>query len=292
MPGAAPGARRVLVTRPLRDAQPWVEQLKQQGFDAGALPLIDIAPVRAEAEVAALRRAWQSLEDYAALMFVSGNAVEHFFKQKQAVAHALRSRSAIKNIANAGFPAALRFLAPGPGTAAALQAEGIAAAQIDAPPLDAPQFDSQALWQVIGARGWAGRRVLLLRGQSRGAAGDSRDLSGRDWLVRQWQAAGAQVDLLNVYERCGASLDAVQIARAHEASGDGTVWLFSSSEAVANLQGHPGLAGIDWGRARAVATHPRIAASVRAAGWGVVVESRPALTDILHTLRSIESGYS
>jgi uroporphyrinogen-III synthase len=292
MSGCAQGAARVLVTRPLRDAQPWVEQLRQQGFDGAALPLIEITPVTAEVEVAALQRAWQSLDDYAALMFVSGNAVEHFFKQKQAVAHGLRAQNAIKDIATTGLPAAVRFLAPGPGTAAALQAEGIAAAQIDAPPQDAPQFDSEALWHVIGRRGWAGRRVLVLRGQSRGAAGDAREVSGRDWLVRQWQAAGARVDVLGVYERGAPSLDAAQIVRAREASGDGTVWLFSSSEAVANLQGYRGLAGIDWSRARAVATHPRIAASVQAAGWGVVVESRPALQDILHTLRSIESGYS
>ena len=291
MHAAAEGAGRVLVTRPARDAQPWVEQLKLQGFEAEALPLIEIGPVTAETEVAALQRVRQSLGKYAALMFVSGNAVEHFLGQKEAAAQGVKTSLAIKNVAGEVLPKALRFLAPGPGTAAALRAAGIAAAQIDTPPMDAVQFDSQALWQVIGQRAWAGQHVLVLRGQSRGAFAESQDAAGRDWLVRQWRAAGAQVDVLSVYERGAPGLNAVQLARAREAAGDGSAWLFSSSEAVANLKGQRSLAGLDWSRARAVATHPRIAASARAAGWGVVVESRPALQDILHTLRSIESGY-
>ncbi|HEY3049162.1 MAG TPA: uroporphyrinogen-III synthase, partial [Polaromonas sp.] len=72
---------------------------------------------------------------------------------------------------------------------------------------------------------------------------------------------------------------------------DGSVWLFSSSEAVANLASQPHLSRLDWRRARAVATHPRIADTLRAAGWGVVVESRPALKDIKAVVRSIESHY-
>jgi uroporphyrinogen-III synthase len=291
MRAAAGRARRVLVTRPVHDAKPWVEQLNLHGFEAEALSLIEIAPVTAEAEVAALLRARQSLGKYAALMFVSGNAVEHFFQQKEAAARRLSSSSAIEKVANQVWPTALRFLAPGPGTAAALRLAGIAASQIDTPPMDAVQFDSQALWQVVGRRAWAGEHVLVLRGHSRGAFAESQDASGRDWLVRQWQAAGAQVDVLSVYDRGAPSLGAAQLARAAEASSDGSVWLFSSSEAVANLRNQPSLSGLDWGSARAVATHPRIAASARAAGWGVVVESRPSLQDILHTLRSIESGY-
>ncbi|MDB5938933.1 MAG: uroporphyrinogen-III synthase, partial [Polaromonas sp.] len=148
--------------------------------------------------------------------------------------------------------------------------------------------DSEALWQVIGARDWQGRRVLVVRGQSAGAAGAS---SGRDWIARQWQEAGASVDFVGVYQRRAPLLTGAQVARARQASADGSVWLFSSSEAVANLVGLADLQGVDWRRARAIATHPRIAQAVRAAGWGVVVESRPALQDIRQTLGSIESHH-
>ncbi len=194
---------------------------------------------------------------------------------------------AIKDIATT-----VRFLAPGPGTATALRAAGVPQGQIDAPPPDAAQFDSDALWQVIGGqeggRDWAGRRVLIVRGHGDGAV--RTDSPGRDWLARQWIAAGATVDFLSVYERRTPQWSPAQISRAQNAAADGSVWLFSSSEAVANLGLQPGIKGIDWHQSRAIATHPRIAQAARAAGWGVVVESRPALDDIVMCLRSIESG--
>ena len=279
---------RVIVTRPEPDAGLWVQQLAQAGIAAEALALIDIAPLSAAADAQALSHAWQALDGYAACLFVSGHAVTHFFKQKRPFAQVARAQAAIDNVADGGFsaiPPHLRFMAPGPGTVAALRAAGVPAAQIDAPAADARQFDSEALWQAIGARDWQGRRVLVVRGQSAGAEGAS---SGRDWIVRQWQEAGASVDFVGVYQRRAPLLTDAQVARARQASADGSVWLFSSSEAVANLVGLAGLQGVDWRHAHAVATHPRIAQAVRAAGWGVVVESRPALQDIRQTLGSIE----
>lgn len=280
---------RVIVTRPEQDAQHWVQQLQQGGFAAEALPLIDIAPAL---DTAALEGVWQTLGQYAACMFVSGNAVEYFFKQKMAAAHTGQAQVAINSIANADttLPAALRFLAPGPGTVTALVAAGVPAGQIDAPPADAAQFDSEALWAVIGERDWQGKRVLVVRGEGAASSGATAS-SGRDWIARQWEAAGAQVDFVGVYRRLASVLDETQLQRARAATVDGSVWLFSSSEAVANLTALPALAGVDWRRARAVATHPRIEEAVRAAGWGVVVASRPALKDIRDTLASIESLY-
>ncbi|SFU86139.1 uroporphyrinogen-III synthase [Polaromonas sp. YR568] len=287
VPVPPPGAAaRVIVTRPLQDAQHWVQQLQQGGFAAEAFPLIDIAPA---SDTEAAGRAWESLGGYAACMFVSGNAVEYFFRRKTAASSAGRAQEAPENIAseNPGLPPSLRFMAPGPGTVAALLAAGVPPGQIDAPGADADQFDSEALWAVVGQRDWQGRRVLVVRGEGQ-EAGVS---SGRDWMARQWEAAGAQVDFVGVYQRRAPVFTDAQVQRARAASTDGSVWLFSSSEAVANLVNLPALAGVDWRRARAVATHPRIVEAVRAAGWGVVVASRPALKDIRDTLASIESLY-
>lgn len=285
-------ALRVLVTRPALDAQHWVQSLHNNGFLAEALPLIEIAPLTQEADVEALDQIWRTIESYSALMFVSSNAVSHFWCSKEAVDQSMRLRPAIKDVATT-----VRFLAPGPGTAAALRAAGVPQGQIDAPPLDAAQFDSDALWQVVAGQDWAGRRVLIVRGQSlrgqSGAASDSQPHApGRDWLAQKLLAAGATVDFVSVYERRSPHLSATQISRAQSAAVDGAVWLFSSSEAVANLLAQAGLAGVDWALARAIATHPRIAQAARAAGWGVVVESRPALDDIVMCLRSIESRHS
>ena len=281
---------RVIVTRPAHDADVWVTKLQRTGFTAQALPLIEIAAVTSATDVTALTQACNNFGDYTACMFVSGNAVEQFFSLisglKVPLAQLMRGQAATENIANR-LPNLPRFLAPGPGTVAALLIAGVSATQIDAPAPDAAQFDSEALWHVIGQRDWRGAKVLIVRGK--GDAADTSAGTGRDWLMQHWQSRGASVDVVSSYERRVARLSGAQIELAKAASHDGSVWLFSSSEAVANLVGQPGLQSANWHSARAIATHPRIHAAVVLAGWGVVHLSRPALPDIAQALRSIES---
>ena len=285
--------RRVIVTRPAQDAAHWVEGLTTSGFEAQALPLIEIGPITDPAATARLQEAWRDLSGYAACMFVSGNAVHYFFQQKMAAAPSHRAQEAINNRALEAImtlPPKLRFLAPGPGTAAALVAVGVPTSQIDTPPGEAGQFDSEALWQVVRQRDWRGQRILVLRGQTIGGAHQAP--AGRDWLAQQFQAAGAQVENISVYQRSAPVLTDAQTHLTQTARRDGSVWLFSSSEALANLLQQPlpvADAGLEWRGARAIATHPRIAQAVRAAGWGVVQESRPTMADIVDALRSIES---
>ncbi|MFI5444727.1 uroporphyrinogen-III synthase [Polaromonas sp. UC242_47] len=267
---------RIIVTRPERDARRWVQALQQLGLQAEALPLIQIAALP---EDQGLQQAWREINSYAALMFVSTNAVEHFFASDQAPAHRERVQAAMNVVATdpSGGP---RFMAPGPGTVEALLGAGVPAGRIDAPAADAPQFDSEALWAQVASRPWQGRRVLIVRGQSPGAEQQAGG-NGRDWLAQQLRAAGAQLEFLSVYQRCAPVFTAPQRQRMLTAAGDGSVWLFSSSEAVGHLPTQ------DWSQARAIATHPRIADAVRAAGWGVVIESRPALRDIVASIESI-----
>jgi uroporphyrinogen-III synthase len=61
------------------------------------------------------------------------------------------------------------------------------------------------------------------------------------------------------------------------------VWLFSSAQAVANLGVR--LPGQNWAQARALTTHPRIAAAAQKSGFGVVYESRPTLSDVVTALQ-------
>ena len=272
---------RLILTRPAREAGRWVQSLQQQGLAAETFPLMEIVPLAPEAVAVA----WQNLDCHAALMFVSANAVEYFFAEKainQATSQYQIAKTAPENIA---MLAGTRFLAPGPGTVAVLLQAGVPADRIDAPASDASQFDSQVLWQVVGGRNWLGQSVLIVRGES--VANDDGPASpGRDWLARQWQAAGASVACVSVYRRQAPVLTAEQRAWARAASHDGSIWLFSSSEAVSHLLK---LVEADWSAARAIATHPRIAQTVREAGWGVVVASRPDLHDIKTAWASIES---
>jgi uroporphyrinogen-III synthase len=267
---------RVIVTRPERDARRWVQALQQHGLQAEALPLISISALPG---APGLQQAWREIDSYAALMFVSANAVDCFFASKPTTDQQGRAQTAMNSVAT-GAPAGAampRCMAPGPGTVAALRAAGVPAARIDAPAADASQFDSEALWALVRHQPWQGRRVLIVRGQSAGAPG-----SGRDWLARQLVAAGAQVDFVAVYERRAPLFTAAQRQLIEAAAHDGSVWLFSSSEALAQLPPQ------DWSQARAVATHPRIAQAVRAAGWAVVAESRPALADIVASIESMQ----
>jgi len=281
---------RIIVTRPAHDADVWVAKLQQNGLNAEALPLIEIAAVSNPADLKALEHCWNHLSGYTACMFVSSNAVEHFFMpfqvSKVALDQTIRAQEATNKIAPEIF-SKVRFLAPGPGTGAALSAAGVPASQIDAPPPNAAQFDSEALWQVIGQRDWRGKKVLIVRGKGDASGGSAG--TGRDWLAQQWRASGSTVDMVSSYQRRAPQFSSAQLELAKAASDDGSVWLFSSSEAVGNLTSQPGLKGVDWQKARAVATHPRIRAAVQAAGWGVVHPSRPALADIVDALASIES---
>ena len=264
---------RVIVTRPERDAQAWVQALVRYGLDAIALPLIGIHPV---ADPSALRSCWAQLGSYAAVMFVSGSAVEHFFAARRNHDPAFGAVAA----------AATRAWVTGPGSAAALLRCGLDAAAIDAPAPDSGQFDSEALWSVVGSRVLAGDRVLIVRGADHGQ--ESAALAtpgwGRDWLARQLQQAGAKVEFVVAYERCAPVLDTLLRAQARQAASDGSVWLLTSAQAVANLRSC--LPHQDWAAARALATHARIAGAARAAGFGVVWESRPSVLDVVASIES------
>lgn len=257
---------RVLVTRPAPDAQHWVDQLQARGIDASALPLIDIAGVD-NAALAQARRDGATPGHYRALMFVSGNAVQYFFAPGVQLAPGTRAWS------------------PGPGTARALQAAGVPAPQIDGPPADAAQFDSEALWPQVQAQIQPGDRVLIVRGSQGDSAGAlAAGGQGREWLARQLSQAGAQIEFVAVYQRCAPQLTLAARALARAAAHDGTLWLFSSSEAIANLQ--LALPGADWRQARALVTHPRIAAAAQQAGFGYIQECRPSLSDVAASIES------
>jgi uroporphyrinogen-III synthase len=64
--------------------------------------------------------------------------------------------------------------------------------------------------------------------------------------------------------------------------------VFSSSLAAQYLAAL--LPGVSWAQARAVATHERIAAVLRAHGWGQVSICKPQAGELLRNLASLESA--
>ena len=236
---------RLIVTRPAAQAAGWVRALQALGQDAAALPLIESAPPDDPAPV---RAAWLRVlkqPGLALVMFVSANAAQHFFALAPA---------------GARWPAGVRAACTGPGTAAALVAAGLPHGQVLQPPAAAANFDSEALWALLSGEHWAGRQVLVVRGEE-----------GRDWLAETLREQGARVDFVAAYRRLAPQPDAEDVALLTRAQTEpaGHLWVFSSSEAVGHLRVLAPAA--DWREARALASHPRIAQAARELGFAQVL---------------------
>jgi len=255
-------ALRLLVTRPQPQADAWVARLREHGIDAAALPLLAIDAV---VDLSELHAAWRDLPRYVMVMFVSPNAVSHFFAARPA------------ELAARGWPAGIRAGATGPGTVQALQLAGVPTAMCVAPPADAAQFDSYALWAQLRCESWTGREVLVLRGDG-----------GRDEFATYLRGAGAAVHFTQAYHRGPARPNASERALLADAvaSPASHLWWLSSAEAVGYLsQLAP---GVDWRAAQALASHPRIAARAREIGFGCVIEAAPTLEAVTAALTDIE----
>ena len=252
----------VLVTRPREQAQRWVRELASFGVKAHALPLIDIGEA---ADAAPVVQAWQGIASQALVMFVSANAVRQFFALKPA---------------HVTWPQALRAASTGPGTTAALREAGVASAHIVAPADDGP-YESEALWQRLVHEPWQGAQVLVVRGEQ-----------GRDWLAQQWREKGATVHFVNAYRRMLPQWQDADAQRCDEAIAkpDTTLWLFSSSEAVANLRRlRP---GANLAAGQALCTHERIAETARAIGFVQVHSVAPRAADVAAVAATLAQGPS
>jgi uroporphyrinogen-III synthase/uroporphyrinogen III methyltransferase/synthase len=279
---------RLLLTRPLAQARDWSERLAGLGVPTLAFPLIDIVP---GADPVAAQQAWASLPQQALVMFVSPNAVKHFFDHRPP---------------GQPWPHGVLAATVGPGSAHALGAAGVPADQIVQPPVGAESLDSEHLWpeiQRVAGQDWTGRHALLVRGDG-----------GREWLGDRLREAGAQVAAVSVYRRACPVLD----ARAHQQLAsvlhqpEQHIWLFSSSEAIGYLasmvagaaatspecgttpdaKAHQGRVPlppitVNWHTVRAVATHERIAARARALGLVHVVLVRPDAAAVAEAFRRL-----
>lgn len=257
--------RRVILTRPSSDNQAWAEGLQHAGFTVHVWPLIDIAAFNPHPPLA---DTLSHQPAYQAIMFVSRNAVKH----------------AMASLSEAVDWQKTRCWVTGPGSRQALLAAGVPVQAIDAPDDSAAQYDTEALWQVVGPHLKQDQPVLILRGSEAEHSDASSEGVGRDWLMRQLQAAGVQVHARAVYQRQCPIWGEQERMQARQAAVDGSVWVFSSSQAVAHL--HKLLPALQWTAAKALATHERIAQAARQIGFTQVQVCKPALSALLASLES------
>jgi uroporphyrinogen-III synthase len=165
--------------------------------------------------------------------------------------------------------------------AALAELRGVENAAVVAPD-DGDESGSEGFWRAWLASGRRARRVLLLRAAT-----------GRDWIIEQLRAEDAEVDALPVYDRCPHRLPDGERSRLRGwmQRGAAPTIVVSSAEAVgAILEQVGGIEGAaEWLQAgRAIATHPRVAQRLQAAGFQNIAIADPddsAVIDKLESLR-------
>jgi len=157
--------RRIVVTRPRRQAKKFAERLAELGADVVAYPTVEIAPPSDSAPIgAALGR----LADYDWLVLTSVNGVERFFAGLRNYGHDVRELAGV------------RVAAIGPATEAAIADRGL---RVDCRPRE---YRAEALLESLGEV--AGLRILLARAEV-----------ARELLPEQLGVRGARVDVVSLY---------------------------------------------------------------------------------------------
>jgi len=216
----------VLVTRPEHQSQRLAELIRSLGGEPLLFPAMEIVAQPDAATAPVLKR----LAQFDLAIFTSPNA----------------ARLAMQRIAQAGsLPAGLRVAALGPGTAAELKKSGVR--EMITPEAD---FDSEALLDALSGLQFAGKSVVILRGQG-----------GRELLGESLRQRGAEVEYVECYRRARPGHDLAELMPLWQ-QGRLRACLATSSEIVINLFDMAGEACRPWlCQTPMFVSHPRVAAT-------------------------------
>lgn len=243
---------RVLVTRPMHQAEALVRLIESDGGEAIRLPTIEIAPPSDPAAVDAIFKRWA---DFHLIIFVSPNAV----------------RMALPRLRGFGLPPTVPCAAVGQGTQQALRSEGFE--NVLAPKTS---FDSEALLELLPVGDVAGKNILIVRGTG-----------GRALLAESLSARGARVSHAECYRRLPPRQpDATALARLVRCEID--IITITSVEGLQNL--YALVAPADRGRLLAtpilVVGERQASAGLHLGFKSVQVAARASDTALLDALRT------
>ncbi|OFZ91090.1 MAG: hypothetical protein A2V78_06950 [Betaproteobacteria bacterium RBG_16_64_18] len=234
MSGALAG-RAVLVTRPAGLSARLLVLLRAEGAEAVLLPAIEILDTD---DTAKLDTVIDRLEGFDVAIFISPTAVA-------------KANAAVRT--RRDWPARMKYVAVGSGTAGALR--GIGAAEVLAPQ---GRGDSEAVAALPELAEVAGRRIVIFRGQG-----------GREGLRAALEARGAQVEYAECYRRAMPRVDIGPLMERWRRGGIDAVSI-TSAEGLRNLfalLGAAGIAGEALLRAAPVfVPHPRVGEAARSLG--------------------------
>jgi len=196
----------VVVTRPRAQADALAQAVTACGRTAVLLPLLEISPVD---DAAPLRAALAELDRFAMVAFVSPNAIDAAFAHIDA------------------WPSAVPVAIVGDGSRAALARHGVTGdAFTILSPADSAHSDSEHLLQRLDLASYAGKRVLIVRGDG-----------GRELLADALRAAGARVEPVAAYRRATPVLTGELATRLRALLAQPNDWIITSSEALRGLAG-------------------------------------------------------
>ncbi|WP_439105501.1 uroporphyrinogen-III synthase [Congregibacter sp.] len=195
--------QRVLVTRPVGQADSLMSALGNAGFTPLHLPMLTIEPI--DPLPGAQRQLLLDLDRFEHVIFVSANAA--------------RIGMACLQDYWPQLPLGQTYWAVGESTALNLEAEGLEVAR--------PQSDmsSEGLLAMDGLADLTSQRVLIVKGEG-----------GRRFLEQELEARGAKVDSLECYRRGYAAHDAQDCQRLLTGQGLALI-LISSGEGLERLTG-------------------------------------------------------
>jgi uroporphyrinogen-III synthase len=225
---------RVLVTRARHQSTGLVTLIEQHGGTAIRFPVIEILPPR---DARSARAAMARLDDFALVIFVSPNAVEH------GLAMLDRARVAQTRAA---------FAAVGESTAAALAQAGLSCVL-----RPAHGASSEALLALaeLGATAVAGSEILIVRGEG-----------GRQLLGDTLSKRGARVTYAEVYRRAAPTKNRGGLRPGDSNGGIDTI-VITSLAGIENLFAMLGPQAVGWlQEAGYVVVSERLAAHARALG--------------------------
>jgi uroporphyrinogen-III synthase len=233
----------LLITRPVMPASRTAQRVAALGATPFVFPATIIEP---PSDGASLSVALETLADCYGAIFVSPSAAEMALAPLGAAPRTL--------------PATLRVFAPGPGTAEELTLRGVARVE-----MPETSFDSEGLLALPSLQAGAvkGKRIVIFRGN------DGRELM-REELARR----GATVDAVTAYHRRAPKTPATGLLELLR-SGRVTALSAMSSDAISHLV--PLVPAAD--RTTLLfalpvyASHDRIAATARSAGFRNVIET-------------------
>ncbi len=231
---------RVFATRPEQQNSAWITQLERKGFEAVALPLLEIKSLGAQYAASIKRRVFD-LDHYHIIIFVSQNAVRFGMDWVDDLWPQL--------------PIDVSWVAIGEKTASSLNCRlsGLAEAQ------SSLAMTSESLLELDLMQRVKDKKILIFRG-----------LGGRTVLAKELSKRGALVDYCETYQRLLPLSSIGLLVDAKLSSGD-AVPVFSG-EALANFHEIASEAGVlNWSEVKLFVPGERVRNSALALGFKHVV---------------------